>query len=590
LLRQCYRSLNADNGGESGVNINLSYDASAAHAPAGFKIALAAAVGYLDGLIANPITVNINVGYGEYNGETLTGGVSEGGPEGVGLSYAQLVAELTANATSPADRSALAHLPASDPTNGGMFLVSYAEQKAWGMVPATSGENDGSVGFGIGGGIPYDYSTNGTVTPGTLDFLGIAEHELTHALGRIAGLQFAPGWYAPLDLFRYFEPGHLELASGEPAYFSIDGGATDLARFSTVDDPGDWASTALGDAFDAISDAGVANVVTAADRTEMDVLGFTLACFAAGTRVATAHGATPVEDLRIGQRVLTVGGAPAPVVWLGRRRVVCRCHPRPRDVLPVLVRAGAFAPGQPQRDLRLSPDHAVFYRDALIPVRYLVNGASIAQVACDAVEYWHVELPRHALLLAEGLPAESFLDTGNRAAFVRGVTAPARPEASLRIWRRHGCARLLLGGPDLAAAHRCLLRRARQMGFAITGDPALAVLAGERHLPVERDGARLRVRLPPGSSRIRLCSRTFSPAHEHPRHGDPRALGVAVGRLWRDGREASLDSTALGRGWHAREPDWRWTDGDAALDVSGAREIAFAVAMTGRYWVAPATA
>src|ERR1019366_10641252 len=53
----------------------------------------------------------------------------------------------------------------------------------------------------------------------------------------------------------------------------------------------------------------------------------------------------------------------------------------------------------------------------LIPIRYLVNGRSIAQEARDEVTYWHVELARHDILLAEGLPAESYLDTGNRDAF-----------------------------------------------------------------------------------------------------------------------------------------------------------------------------
>ena len=60
------------------------------------------------------------------------------------------------------------------------------------------------------------------------------------------------------------------------------------------------------------------------------------------------------------------------------------------------MRAGTFGPGQPVVDLYLSPDHAVFVEGVLIPIRYLVNGRSIAPVRTDKITYYHVELPRHA--------------------------------------------------------------------------------------------------------------------------------------------------------------------------------------------------
>jgi hypothetical protein len=50
-------------------------------------------------------------------------------------------------------------------------------------------------------------------------------------------------------------------------------------------------------------------------------------------------------------------------------------------------------------------------------VRYLINGASVAQIECDAISYFHVELAGHGVLVADGLPAESYLDTNNRSAF-----------------------------------------------------------------------------------------------------------------------------------------------------------------------------
>ena len=79
--------------------------------------------------------------------------------------------------------------------------------------------------------------------------------------------------------------------------------------------------------------------------------------------------------------------------------------------------AGAFGDGRPNRDLVLSPDHAVFTNDALIPIRYLINGRTVVQEFASEIFYYHVELPAHAVILAEGMPCESYLDTGNRAAF-----------------------------------------------------------------------------------------------------------------------------------------------------------------------------
>ena len=116
---------------------------------------------------------------------------------------------------------------------------------------------------------------------------------------------------------------------------------------------------------------------------------------------------------------------------------------------------GAFGSGRPSRELWLSPDHAVYIGDVLIPVKHLINGATIAQVPMDDVTYYHVELPQHALLLAENLPAESYLDTGDRGNFVntpRPITL--YPDFASRVWDAEGCAPLVVIGPALDAA-RC---------------------------------------------------------------------------------------------------------------------------------------
>jgi len=310
------------------------------------------------------------------------------------------------------------------------------------------------------------------------------------------------------------------------------------------------------------------------------------ACYCAGTRIATAAGGDAlVEELREGDVLALARGGVARVTWVGCRAVRCDNHPEPANVWPVRIRAGAFADGVPSRDLLLSPDHAVAFRAHLIPVRHLTNGATIVQERVAIARYHHVELARHDLLLAEGLAAESYLDTGNRASFADDETAPApRPDLSRRIWARAGCLPLVEDGPVLLAARRALLRRAGLLGHRRTRDPALRVLADGRDVRPRRLADRWVVTLPADARSVRLCSRVWVPAEMRPEADDSRRLGVAVGRLWLDRREVSLDSPALSAGWHAPEPDGRWTDGDAELPVAGARDLAFAVTMAGSYW------
>jgi hypothetical protein len=126
----------------------------------------------------------------------------------------------------------------------------------------------------------------------------------------------------------------------------------------------------------------------------------------------------------------------------------------------VRVREGAFGPGAPVRDLWLSPDHAVFVDGVLVPVKLLIDGAGIAQVQRDRVTYYHVELPEHALILAEALPVESYLDTGDRADFGRDSGAMRLfPDFGARlapntamIWETRAAAPLVMTGPALEAA------------------------------------------------------------------------------------------------------------------------------------------
>jgi Hint domain len=145
--------------------------------------------------------------------------------------------------------------------------------------------------------------------------------------------------------------------------------------------------------------------------------------------------------------------------------VDCTRHPKPETVWPVRVREGAFGRNVPVRDLYLSPDHAVCINDVLVPVKLLINGFSITQVKRSHVAYYHVELPEHAVILAEGLTVESYLDTGDRANFDGEETIRLHPDFTTRLardttlaWETKAVAPLVLSGGELVAIRQLLAR------------------------------------------------------------------------------------------------------------------------------------
>lgn len=143
-------------------------------------------------------------------------------------------------------------------------------------------------------------------------------------------------------------------------------------------------------------------------------------CFGAGTMIATPGGETPVEDLRPGDLVLTADGRAVPVIWIGRQTRDKRFTARDR-ITPVRVRAGALAPGVPHSDLTLTADHALILDALAINAGALVNGDTIVWETWgdlpQRVTTYHVETAAHEVLLANGAPAESYVDYVSRARF-----------------------------------------------------------------------------------------------------------------------------------------------------------------------------
>ena len=188
----------------------------------------------------------------------------------------------------------------------------------------------------------------------------------------------------------------------------------------------------------------------------------TTLCFVSGASIATRRGDVPVEHLAVGDLVVTASGAHRPIRWLGHRTIDCSSHPRQAEVHPIRICAHAFGENRPARDLFLSPGHPVLVgaddngkSGHLVPIMCLVNGTTIERVPVDSVTYWHVELDEHDILLAEELPAESYIDLGSRPWFAGADGALYDPDMAAPNMPGR-CRPVAIDGPVVEAERRRL--------------------------------------------------------------------------------------------------------------------------------------
>lgn len=303
------------------------------------------------------------------------------------------------------------------------------------------------------------------------------------------------------------------------------------------------------------------------------------ACFAAGTLVSTPIGYRTVEALKIGDMVDTDLG-PQAVQWVGHQDV--NLHgATPDEAHLVRIRAHAFGPQSPSRDLWVTSEHCVQNAEGLTPIRMLVNGGSIAYDRQKRrFTYYHIEVANHAILQAENLGMESYLPGSNASLFENG-----HDESLVVSVMRDGVVRLplIIDRERVEPLWARLALRSRETGFPVlpfegtVGSTDFSLMTDKGEMLDRVDHAvpgQAAFLLPPETKHVRIFSHAVRPDQViGPFVDDRRLLGLRVGAAYLQGELEDtkvtdhLKAGILG-GWNNIESDdWRWTSDEALLPL-----------------------
>ncbi len=325
-------------------------------------------------------------------------------------------------------------------TSGGELIVSSG-----GVGLFTSVSSKGEVVVQSGGSI-----SNSTVSAGAIEFISsgasstdavLSGEEIVVSGGTATGTQVQLYGLLDLEGVAFANGGKASLNSATDVLTISQGG-----RIYTEQLGGSY----LDKSFRLLSDPYGGTMVQVVSA----------ACYAAGSMILTTDGERPVELLAIGEIVVTASSKHRPIHWVGSRTYVGRFLAANPGVQPIRFTKGSLGDGLPRRDLLVSPDHAMFLDGMLIPAKALVNGTTInAERGLERIDYYHVELDSHDMLLAEGATSESYFDEGDSLRFHNAGDRPVRPEPAVR------CAPLVEHGPELEAVRARLAGGAEKVAF-----------------------------------------------------------------------------------------------------------------------------
>ncbi|MFC7702430.1 NF038122 family metalloprotease [Bradyrhizobium sp. GCM10028915] len=281
-----------------GLTINLIFDSAAMAASASLRDGIAQAASILASSIIDKITVNLQV---DISG---TGGGAAAGPDnGLYESYSLVRSDLINNASL--GDSIFSALPSGTSIQGQSSVAVWNSQlKLWGLLGANNTTtDDGSATFAA------------DINPNLI--VGVALHELTHALGRV------PYGTAPdvFDLFRFTSPSVRLFQGGATApasYFSVDGGSTKLADYGRVSDASDYLNSGVqgpNDPFNEYYTSTTTQVLSAVDLKQLDALGFHLT--SSTPVVIEAYGSTSLVQVLSNYFLKPIAGGTGPELSQG---------------------------------------------------------------------------------------------------------------------------------------------------------------------------------------------------------------------------------------------------------------------------------
>jgi hypothetical protein len=142
-------------------------------------------------------------------------------------------------------------------------------------------------------------------------------------------------------------------------------------------------------------------------------------CFTPGTVIATLTGERPVEDLQVGDRIITRDNGVQPIRWVGKRALDFGQLATDPHLKPVLITQGSLGTGLPERDMLVSPNHRILVErertalhfeehEVLVSAKHLVNSKSIRVAETLGTTYLHFMFDRHEVVLGNGCWMESF--------------------------------------------------------------------------------------------------------------------------------------------------------------------------------------
>jgi hypothetical protein len=289
-------------------------------------------------------------------------------------------------------------------------------------------------------------------------------------------------------------------------------------------------------------------------------------CLLAGTHVLTEAGEIPVEDLQPGDMVILAEGEFGRVAQVATAML-------PAAAEAVHIRAGALGPGLPERDLTVSRDQGLFFDGVLVPACALLDGISIRFAPAAPHRFVSLALETHGVLIAEGMPVESFFD--------RTLPRHGRPKP---------CAATISEGAVLGSLRARLHARKLMVGYTILHLCALNFHFGETDVTVTVVDGAATLRIPAGVTEVVLTTPGFIPAETDPVSTDTNRRGIGISDVLINERLVPIETVFARADIYRPGPmdEFTWTRGEARLRLPpGTETLTLRVAVLPRAWRAP---